>query len=291
MTSPPTPPQLQKNTLIRNDGLAVLDVLCDCRENGWSEHEHPVGYMLVLPRRGVFLRRVAGREMLLDPGVAYFQRPDMPHQIAHPRPGGDACTVISLPEDLLAELAGGEPNVPDDPVFTDGAVDLAQRALVARLRSGDCGEFEAAEQAVRLTAQVLEQWRPERVRGGLPGTALTRRRLVDEAREILAADPTTIKLARLAKTLGVSPYHLSRVFHEETGGTLAKHRNRLRVRLALERIEGGERNLAGLAFDLGFADHAHLTRTVRSEVGVPPVRTYPLLGDANDEETPSRQRP
>ena len=44
--------------------------------------------------------------------------------------------------------------------------------------------------------------------------------------------------------------------------TLTAYRNRVRVLRALDAIEDGHRDLAGLAADLGFADHAHLTRAV-----------------------------
>src|SRR5262249_14084399 len=97
-------------------------------------------------------------------------------------------------------------------------------------------------------------------------------------------DPSSIRLTTMARMIGVSPHHLSRVFHQETGQTLARYRNRLRVRAALDRIEGGERNLAGLAADLGFSDHAHLTRTVRSELGNPPIHVYPVLKPAERDD-------
>ncbi len=48
-----------------------------------------------------------------------------------------------------------------------------------------------------------------------------------------------------------------------TGVTVSQYRNRPRVSLALDRLAQGEPDLATLACDLGFADHAHLTRTVR----------------------------
>jgi hypothetical protein len=69
---------------------------------------------------------------------------------------------------------------------------------------------------------------------------------------------------------GCSPHHLSRVFSQLTGLTVSQYRNRLRVSLALERVAEGEPDLAGLAWDLGFADHAHLTRTVRAATGRTP---------------------
>src|SRR5262245_19725211 len=121
--------RLQKDTLGHGDGFAVLDVRCTPVDEGWSEPEPCAGYGLVFPRRGVFLRRVGRRQTLLDPGIAYFEHPDLPQQVAHPRPGGDACTAFSLPAAFVAQLTGGEPRLPDGPVFTDGAVDLAQRTL------------------------------------------------------------------------------------------------------------------------------------------------------------------
>ncbi|WP_372518087.1 helix-turn-helix domain-containing protein [Solirubrobacter ginsenosidimutans] len=44
----------------------------------------------------------------------------------------------------------------------------------------------------------------------------------------------------------------------------------LRVRAALERLSGGEQDLARLAADAGFADHAHLTREMRALLGLTP---------------------
>jgi AraC-like DNA-binding protein len=45
---------------------------------------------------------------------------------------------------------------------------------------------------------------------------------------------------------------------------------RLRARAALERLAGGEDDLARLAADVGFADQSHLCRVVRAETGQVP---------------------
>ena len=52
-----------------------------------------------------------------------------------------------------------------------------------------------------------------------------------------------------------------------TGVTLSRHRMRLRARDALERLSGGERDLARVAADSGFADQSHLCRVVLRETG------------------------
>ena len=70
--------------------------------------------------------------------------------------------------------------------------------------------------------------------------------------------------------MAVSPHHLSRVFRALTGVTVSRHRMRLRVRAVLERLGGGERDLARLAADAGFADQARLCRVVRAETGTTP---------------------
>ncbi|HJP73900.1 MAG TPA: helix-turn-helix domain-containing protein [Pseudonocardiaceae bacterium] len=83
------------------------------------------------------------------------------------------------------------------------------------------------------------------------------------AREaIAAADPAAVGLIPLARRLGVS---------------LSRYRNRVRVGRVMDRLEQGESHLADLASELGFADHAHLSRTVRQHLGETPTALRRLL--------------
>lgn len=92
--------------------------------------------------------------------------------------------------------------------------------------------------------------------------------------------PDAAGLVPLARSLGVSPYRLSREFQALVGVPLTRYRNRLRVGRALDRLEQGVDSLAGLAAELGFTDQAHLTRTVRAQLGHTPGELRRLLGPA-----------
>ena len=150
---------------------------------------------------------------------------------------------------------------------TEPATDLQHRLLLTLIASTDDGGV--ADAVVAAAAAVLSHAAPKRVEAGRPATALARRRVVAEARELLVENPAA-SVIELARQAAVSPHHLSRVFKAETGETVSRYRNRLRVRLALERIAEGEACLARLAADLGFADQAHLARVVGNELGMPP---------------------
>ncbi len=67
------------------------------------------------------------------------------------------------------------------------------------------------------------------------------------------------------------------MFRREAGLSLTRFRNQVRVAAVLDRLDDGETDLAGLAASLGFADQAHMTRVVRSEVGAPPGLVRQLL--------------
>jgi AraC-like DNA-binding protein len=136
--------------------------------------------------------------------------------------------------------------------------------------------FETSERALRVLARTLEHTAPERTGSGRPATEHVRARIVDDARELVAAEPT-IGLVEMARRVAVSPHHLSRIFHRLTGETLSRYRNRMRVRLALERMAEGEGNISAVASDLGFADAAHMARTVRAENGDPPSSLRDIL--------------
>ncbi|MDQ0377146.1 helix-turn-helix domain-containing protein [Amycolatopsis thermophila] len=95
---------------------------------------------------------------------------------------------------------------------------------------------------------------------------------------VVEQHPAAGALFTLAELLDVSPFRLSRAFTREVGVPLTRYRNRVRVGRVMERLEGGEADLGYLAADLGFADQAHLTRTVKEHVGHTPAALRRLLG-------------
>ena len=267
--------RLEKKSLAVGGDFVLESVECRCGTTGWSAPEPAARFGIVFVRRGCFYRRLNGAESFVDPTVVYFERPDDEQQIAHPA-GGDSCMALYLSEAMLAALFGGEPELPAEPLATDAATDLRQRSLLAAVVRGDAGDV--AEVVVGLAADVLARSAPSRVAAGRPATVLARRRIVGDAREALVANPRA-GVIELASRVAVSPHHLSRVFKAETGETISQYRNRLRVRLTLERLAEGEPCLARLAAELGFADQAQLARVVRRELGATPSLLRERLAD------------
>jgi AraC-like DNA-binding protein len=237
-----------------------------------SAPEYAHGHGVVLVRSGVFRWRSAGRSEVCDPGAGYLFGPGAEAEYAHPA-GGDVCTAIHVDADLWRGVADPDHQTGQAPVRVEPRLELAHRLLV---RAGDDPGYAAAEHLLELLAGVLAQ------RGPVPAagrSAIRRRALADRAREALAAGgPGTGDLVSLARLVGASPYHLSRTFREQTGTTVTRYRERLRVSRALARLEHGERDLAGLAAALGYADQAHLTRALRAAVGHTPGQLRRLLG-------------
>ncbi|MFF0307056.1 helix-turn-helix domain-containing protein [Streptosporangium sp. NPDC004379] len=189
-------------------------------------------------------------------------------------------------------------------VYVDARVDLAHRRLLAAARGGDV-DYALAEGLLRLVAAAGRAAAPPETRPAAAG------QVVAAAREAILADhPEAGALLSLAALLEVSPYRLSRAFSREMGVSLTRYRNRVRVGRVMERLEGGECDgpagygahdgcdgpgphggcgerrghgspgLAALAADLGFADQAHLTRTVREHLGHTPAVLRRLLTQA-----------
>jgi len=236
-------------------------------------------YELCLVRSGSFLLRgsVAGGrevEVFADPTVCLFGAPKHVVEVTHPRPGGDLDTCIFLSEDVLATLGG----VTGLPALSPRTRDVSwlHRRLLVLCSAEDTDSLAVEEAAIALFVAALAEAEPGRWTAGRPG-ARARRRLADEARAALVADPTISRVVDLAAMLGCSPHHLSRLFREQTGYALAQFRTALRIELALERLMQGENSLARVAADLGFADHAHLTRTMRRTLGETPSMLRALM--------------
>jgi AraC-like DNA-binding protein len=266
--------------LAAGDGFDVNAVRCAGARRGFDAPEETSGHALVFVRRGAFVRRSGGREVLLDSTVAYLTAPGDEQQCAHPVGTDDTCVVIGLSSGLASSLAGGEPRgLPAVPM--DAASEFAIRRVAALARGGADIDGELAERVAGLVAALVARartggpgWAPAGPAAG--GQAGGRERLAGQAREIMLAEPG-LGVIELARRVSCSPHYLSRVFSQVTGSSISAYRNRIRVSRALERISQGERSLAGVAFELGFADHAHLTRTVRAVTGHTPTGCRALL--------------
>jgi AraC-like DNA-binding protein len=259
---------LQARTLASREGVEIADVACRHRRGQGLAGEQVGTRAVVFVRRGCFVRSADGIESLLDPTVAYCVNPGEEQRYDHPHDHGDDCTSISLDTSLAASLWGGDPTLPCELLPTSPELDLEHRLLLSAGRRG-ADPHELLERAIALSARALEQADARRVAAGQPTGSRARRALVESARELLAANAER-SLSELAHILTVSPHHLSRIFRAASGHTISRHRMRLRTRSALERLAGGERDLARLAAEVGFADQSHLCRVVRSEVGRTP---------------------
>jgi AraC-like DNA-binding protein len=265
---------LSRRTLVERDGISVADVSCRSARGRGQNGEHTREHALVFVRRGCFVRESEGVVSTLDSTLAYCVNPAQEERYDHPHAGGDDCTAVFLSSEIVASLEG-EPFLPRQPLPASPATDLEHRLLLTAARRGD-DSHELVERAIALAARALEQHDPLPAAAGRPATARARRALVAGARELLAVDPQR-PLPQLARELAVSPHHLSRIFSSATGTTISRHRVRLRVRAAMEHLAGGERNLARLAAELGFADQSHLCRAVRSETQRTPSALRTIL--------------
>jgi transcriptional regulator GlxA family with amidase domain len=146
--------------------------------------------------------------------------------------------------------------------------------LRSGLRSGRTTLLEVEESALAiLGALVCAAYRPRRAarQASRQATIRRRRELVIAIQLTLASHPGAEQsLAGLARSVGCSPFHLTRVFREEVGIPVHRYLLRLRLAAAVERLANGERNLSALACDLGFSSHSHLTNVFRRTFGATP---------------------
>jgi AraC-like DNA-binding protein len=243
---------LSFRALLDTPDVRLFDVGCSHPPAAWAQTEVATRSAVVFARQGVFRRRGRHGEEVIEPGVAYLQRAGEEDEFAHPH-GGDACTAVGVSDALLASLIA-EPELPAGVIHTLPHEDLALRTLACE------------DDAVELLASVLGRLAPLRLAAGRPATAAARRSLAADAREALALD-ASLGLVALGRVVGASPHHLSRVFRAEVGVSVSMYRRRLRLRRALDRLDG---DLARVAAEAGFADHAHLTREMRALLGETP---------------------
>jgi AraC-like DNA-binding protein len=202
------------------------------------------------------------------------------HRIDHPVSGGDRSTVFVFPAELLDEAF--RERVRWGGVLRPGVV-MGSRLLRAMLRKGTPDGLETEELSLLLLEGLARDPVFDAAYGGRSGSGPRRR--VERVRALLASRPgATWRLHDIALAVHCSPYHLARQFREVTGESVSRYLLQLRLAVALDRISEGEQDLAGLAADLGFAHHSHLSARFRSVFGMSPSSARDSLTTGRPEE-------
>ena len=99
------------------------------------------------------------------------------------------------------------------------------------------------------------------------------RTLIDYIEANYLASPD---IAELARVVNLSPYYLTRLFKQEVGMSPHAYINQLRINRAGDLIQQGE-SLLGIAYELGFADQSHFSKTFLKLTGMSPIRFNQVL--------------
>lgn len=258
--------------LVSSPSMAVLHVRCSgiCRHRS-SEECSSVTH-LVFPYRGVYVRHVGRQQVIADANQVLFFNATEGYQVSHPVEGGDDSLVVRLSEDLLRELA------PAAMLTSAGGlrfkrqyqrIDAEVQALVVSLRHSLANQtldgLAAESVPLTLVSRSLGPRSPREARSSTAG-----RRLVDRVKLLLLADLSRRwTLAEIGADLGSSPVYLTQLFQQIEGVPLYRYHLRLRLARALEQLPR-HKDLAALAFELGFSSHAHFTSSFRRAFGRTP---------------------
>jgi len=246
---------------------ALLSVdLWRCVEDGdglRAERAHAAPVLTVL-LSGASVLQESGRDVIVEAGTALLAHADLAYRAAHPFGCGDTgCHVRPSPV-LLQELR--LPRAPWTvialPIRSHLRLLLAVEGVV--LRGADGLELEEACLSTLAAIPGL----------GALEENVTHRRHVERIAEtkalLLRRFGESLSLDEVARAVGLSAFHLARLFRRHTGFSLHGYRTRVRLLRALDRLEESRGALTELALELGFSSQSHFTDAFRRAFGVPP---------------------
>ncbi len=263
---------LSVHTLLQSPMGGIHDVHClgNCRHK--SAAECVASTRIVFPYRGVYMRHVAGEDVVADANQVLFFNAGEEYRVSHPQAGGDACLSISLAEPLLHELTPQHMRKSSaDPAFRGQRkrIDARTQVLVAllrhTLRNGIADTLEAETLMLTLVRRALGRENADDA-----AASHGRRRIVDRAKLVLMSDPARRwTLAEIAAETGGSPVYLTQLFQQVEGMPLYRYQLQLRLSRALDLIDQYD-DLTTLGFDLGFSSHSHFGAAFRQMYGRSP---------------------
>jgi AraC-like DNA-binding protein len=271
-------------TLFKNDRLVLGEFWCPPESPCWHGlNSVSAAPHVIFPRTPVTIRQLGREPVVCDRNHVLFYNPGQRFFRSLRTRDGDHSYYVELAPELMFNLGRGLTSFPFAFGPCDAAVFLLQRLAVRHLREPAPDPLLVEESLTEAIGQALDRARAfHRLRAQRrEATRAAHREIVDQTKELLAARfRERLTMAEIAGAIGVSRYHLSRVFRASTGFSLHGYRNQLRLRAALERLVDPRAALPGLASELGFSSHSHFTSAFREAFGLAPSTLRGRVGRA-----------
>jgi AraC family transcriptional regulator len=232
-------------------------------------HDRPLMFSLL---EGCGSHTVGGETRMLAPAEVVFIPAQTPHSVAF---GRGISRVFTIEFDHEAVIGVSKP-LPDRPCHSSD---------------------------IQLLSAVLRTYRHFASRESLCGTSLSRRLLTalstvegrpcdmpaphaydwlrEAAERVRHSAGSSLRMYAIASQLGVHPVHLSRCFRRVYGESMSGFRERLRLELVSRALLRDSRTISSIAAELGFSDHAHLTRSFRRAAQMTPSEFRGVIGSTS----------
>ena len=238
-------------------------------------------YCFVFPRTAVEIQHEHESAFVANPNVVTFYNAGQVYWRNPISPEGDRCDWFGVDAGLLRDALRGFDSAVDDRAehvfqfsrgWSDAQCYLLQRRLFSWVTSGNVVDPLAVQETViELLDRVLRNTCGSRRPSDRGDIARRHRHTVHEIETLLSRKvEEQLTLGGIAGEVGLSAYHVCRLFRRVTGIKLHQYRLRLRVRQALTGIVESRRSLTEIALDAGFSSHSHFTDTFHNEFDATP---------------------
>lgn len=243
-------------------------------------HEHPTASIDFVIGGGGLAETPGERDECRAGGIG-FDPAGLRHRYRCAPCGTETVHLIITPRTLEEEEVG------ENPRQTLRST-RSYRVLLGLIRALDAPDASAALHVESAAREMIGMLRPD-ARDG----RVARSRLHAAIDLLHSAVDRPVGLDELGEASRMSRGHFARAFRRAYGRTAGAYHRELRLAAAAQRLASSDEPISRVAYALGFADQAHLTRLFREHLGVTPHAYRRALGvsDAGGAHPPrSRSR-
>lgn len=237
---------------------------------------------MVFPITPTIIKQENRQKFLSQPNCVNFYDGQRSYSREAKDERGDVCHWLEFSPGLIAQalstdiapLDADAINLDFDHLNCDSKTYRKQWQFITLLQQGKLNAEAAEEVALQLLDETLQrgfgnnkytQMQHKKQRHNYHDiTLLAQEEIINHLFDHLTVDT-------LAHKIGVSPFHLCRIFKLIHGWSIHQFQNHIKVKYAMEQL-GHTRDIARLAVDLGFSSHSHFSTVFARLTGITPTR-------------------